>query len=368
MGYIFSGHNTISFAASLHIGDEYKKDGSKIKCNAIKDSKYRKYNIYVDYDYITSWVDSSAFCVAQIRGLNTLDDVQQYFRDNNVVIIYQLKTPVYEPIEYNPFEVYSDVTHISTNSVIPTNISIKNHGFNCLLKPSTTYTISSNLGLNTVTTPSTLTEDCLRFMDTDTSDITTMKNVLILEGDWTSKTNLIPANFSGMESAFEQQLVTDEEDEHHGKYKVNVRVTNENVTAENNLALYINEPLRGIGSVKDKIYVKDNKVVVERKCGARAYQDGDFGTHPTDKVNTVYPLTEPVYEEVEYNGVKLSIEIFKNSTLSYNSNVPVTSKLYYSYSVPLVDTVAQTASITDEQDSMIIDLATQCAVMEMMLM
>ncbi len=74
------------------------------------------------------------------------------------------------------------------------------------------------------------------------------------------------------------------------------------------------------------------------------------------------------YEEVEYNDTKLFIESFKNSTLFYNSNVPVTSKLYYSYSVPIVDTVAQTADVTDQQDSMIIDLATQVAVMEMMLM
>ena len=291
-----------------------------------------------------------------------------YLKANPVKVIYPLATPVYEQINYNPLEVYSDITHISNNSTIPCNMTIKNTGYNCLLKPSTTYTISSNLGLNTVTTPSTLTEDCLRFMDTDTSDVTTMRDVLVLEGDWTTKADLIPTNFSGIESTFEQELVTDTEDEHYGKYKVNVRVTNENVTAENNMALYINEPLRGIGSVKDKIYVKDNKVVVERKCGARAYQDGDFGTYPTDKVNTVYPLAEPIYEEVEYNGVKLSIEIFKNSTLSYNSNVPVTSTVHYSYSVPIVDKVAQTASISDQQDSMIIDLATQVAVMEMMLM
>ena len=85
-------------------------------------------------------------------------------------------------------------------------------------------------------------------------------------------------------------------------------------------------------------------------------------------VTVVYQLAEPTYEEVEYNDVKLFIESFKNSTLFYNGNVPVTSKVYYSYSVPIVDTVAQTANVTDQQDSMIIDLATQCAVMEMMLM
>ena len=85
-------------------------------------------------------------------------------------------------------------------------------------------------------------------------------------------------------------------------------------------------------------------------------------------ITVVYELSEPTYKEVEYNDTKLFIESFKNSTLFYNSNVPVTSKLYYSYSVPIVDTVAKTADVTDQQDQLIIDLATQCAVMEMMLM
>ena len=224
---------------------------------------------------------------------------------------------------------------------------------------------------------------------------------------------------------------------------------------ENNITFYINEPLRGTGTTKDRVYVKDDKVIVQRNCGGvtldgsddenwemssytntntkiyttrRGLEDlmpsssvvssndsfitkvnsqwpEDFeGLWTNNRVNTnagmypqlnirilkiklqtqdvvgfkqwlaqnpvtvVYQLLEPTYEEVEYNDTKLFIESFKNSTLFYNSNVPVTSKLYYSYSVPIVDTVAQTANVTDQQDSMIIDLATQCAVMEMMLM
>ena len=362
------------------------------------------------------------------------------YKTDLVNTVYPLEMPIYEEIDYNPLEVYSGTTNITTNSVIPTNITVKNHGFNCLLKPSTTYTISSNLGLNTVTTPSTLTEDCLRFMDTDTSDVTTMKDVLILEGDWTSKADLIPANFSGIESAFEQEY-----DAEKGKYKVNVKVANEDKTRENNITFYINEPLRGVGDVKDRVYVKDDKVVVERNCGsvildgtgkisnstswgARSGKTIQFRlgynqfenkkedilcdnfisetsnlwvmdtegikSYTIDTVDirinktklstpdvkgfkqwlqqnpttVVYQLAEPTYEEVEYNDTKLFIESFKNSSLSYNSNVPVTSKLYYSYSVPIVDTVAQTADISNQQDSMIIDLATQVAVMEMMLM
>ena len=403
------------------------------------------------------------------------------YKTDLVNTVYPLEMPTYEEIDYNPLEVYSGTTNITTNSTIPTNIVVKNHGYNCLLKPSTTYTVSSNLGLNTVTTPSTLTEDCLRFMDTDTSDVTTMRDVLVLEGDWTTKADLIPVNFSGIESAFEQEY-----DAEKGKYKVNAKVVGKNLfdinkvfktrpdtdftisenvltvsgkwyidyiipdeykgktltisyekngegrirlfsyingkynsiqtllngstfvipndnyqyrlviyassgtnatttfsniqiekgdtaTAykpykENNITFYIDEPLRGVGTAKDRVYVKDDKVVVQRNCDIRPYEDGDFGTYLTDKVNTVYELAEPTYEEVEYNDTKLFIESFKNSTLSYNSNVPVTSTVHYSYSVPIVDTVAQTADVADQQDSMIIDLATQVAVMEMMLM
>ena len=288
-------------------------------------------------------------------------DIDNYITDM-INTVYPLSTPTYELIDYNPFEVYSNTTHISNNSTIPANMTIKNTGYNCLLKPSTTYTVSSNLGLNVVTTPAILTEDCLRFYDTDTSTVTKMKNVTILEGDYTTGKPL-PSHFSGIESAFEQEY-----DEAVGKYKVKIRVQNEDASKENNITFYINEPLRGIGDVKDKVYVKDDKVIVQRNCGIRAYEDGDLGTYLTDKVNTIYPLAEPTYEEVEYNDTKLFIESFKNSTLFYNSNVPVTSKLYYSYSVPIVDTVQQTANVTDQQDSMIIDLATQCAVMEMMLM
>ena len=109
------------------------------------------------------------------------------------------------------------------------------------------------------------------------------------------------------------------------------------------------------------ISINKNKLQTQNVAGFKQWLQ-------QNPVTIVYQLAEPVYEEVEYNDVKLFIESFKNSTLFYNSNVPVTSKLYYSYSVPIVDTVAKTADVTDQQDQLIIDLATQCAVMEMMLM
>ena len=362
-----NSNGTIYYMQAKFSSDKYVLPTLNSKaCNMVCD---KRIVTYVDWIYSKEPNSVIGYIVLTKDGTfglsldnKTPEQLKSELTSNPIIVILQLKAPTYEPIDYNPLEVYSGTTHITTNSVIPTNITVKNTGFNCLLKPNTTYTISSNLGLNTVTTGADIGDSCLRFMDTDTSDVTTMRDVLVLEGDWTTKADLIPANFSGIESAFEQEY-----DAEKGKYKVNAKVVNEDKTKENNITFYINEPLRGVGDVKDRVYILNNKVVVERNCGIRAYEDGDFGTYLTDKINTVYQLASPTYEEVEYVDDKLMLESFKNSTLFYNSNVPVTSKLYYSYSVPLVDTVAQTANISDEQDAMIIDLATQVAVLEMLM-
>ena len=200
--------------------------------------------------------------------------LKQWLINNPTKVIAEAYQPTYEPIDYNPFEVYTDITHISNNSIIPCNMVIKNSGYNCILKPNTKYTVVTNTqnsisakigstkvdstnNVFTIITPSTLTDSVLRFSG---KGLTT-KNIMLLEGD---KTNYIPGYFTGMESAFEQELVTDEKDKNYGKYKVNVKVTDGN--KENNITFYINEPLRGIGDIKDKIYVKEDKIVVERNC------------------------------------------------------------------------------------------------------
>lgn len=352
---------------------------------------------------------------------------------------FELKTPIYEPIEYNSFEVYSNTTHISNNSNIPCNMVIRNSGFNCILKPNTTYTISSNNGLSSVVTKDSIGDSVLRFYDKDTTSVTKMSNVLVLEGDYITGNPPIPAFFKGMESTFEQQLVTDEQDKNYGKYKVNVKATNPDNSQQNNITFYLKEPLRGVADVKDKVYVKEDKVVVERNCASVTFSDsvdeGDWYMQPighyqitspynihlkqnlgaicnklpvgdnTDQVyifpilqgdisyirvqngvtkwktleqfkqylqqnpiTVIYQLATPTYEEVEYFDLKLFVEIFKDTTIIYNSNIPVTSTINYTYSTPLTDAVNTVSDISDQQDSMIIDMATQVATMEMMLM
>ena len=396
-------------------------------------------------------VGNEFFMTIKRTKVKTLDfnGIWNYFTENPIEIITKATTPTYEPIDYNPFEVYTDTTHISNNSNIPCNMVIRNSGFNCILKPNTTYTVSSNNGLSSVVTKDSIGDGILRFYDKDTTSVNTMKNVLVLEGDYITGNPPIPAFFEGMESAFEQELVTDENDEHYGKYKVEVLANNADNTQENNITFYINEPLRGVGDIKDKVYVKEDKVVVERNCASVTLDGSDTwnlnkienniytysirstkflikmkvgaweslmnnkcyiidkcGTATTstpkneqllihntieDKFiwystqlfstvqsvkqylnnnpfNIVYQLATPTYEEVEYFDLKLFVEIFKDTTINYNSNIPVTSTINYTYSTPLTDAVNTVSDISDQQDSMIIDMATQVASMEMMLM
>ena len=320
--------------------------------------------------------------------------------------------PTYEPIEYNPFEVYSDITHISNNSIIPCNMIIKNSGYNCILKPSTLYTIaldtnkSGTVGMNlggakgttsnnvtTITTPATLTDNTLRLYGKGIKG----SKVRLLEGD---KTNWIPSHFEGMKSCFEDKLQDD------GKYKMEILSRNSDESLSNKIQFLLNKPLRGVGDVKDKVYVKEDKIIVQRNCGSVTFDGSDtwnlnkienniytysirstkfltkmkVGTWETlmnnkcyiiDKCGTattstpkneqllihntvedkfiwystplfstvqsvkqylndnpfkiLYQLETPVYEEVEYSNNRLTLDTYDNSTLIYDSNIPVSN-------------------------------------------
>ena len=265
---------------------------------------------------------------------------------NSLNIIYQLKTPTYEPIDYNPFEVYTDTTHISNNSLIPANIVIRNTGYNCILKPNTKYTVVTNTqgsisakigstkvdstsNVFTIVTPSTLTDSILRFSG---KGLTT-KDIMLLEGD---KTNYIPKYFTGMESAFEQEY-----DEEKNKYKVNVKVTDGN--KENNITFYINEPLRGVGDVKDKVYVKEDKVVVERNCSSATFDGSEkdwgnggysnskrielYGYQISDMTGSYYSNILPCYrtgfQDIKsLYGININPNNFVSIFITRPSNIP----------------------------------------------
>ena len=179
------------------------------------------------YNYVsTGW--TQLYIV--FSDISTLNEGKQWLANNPITLIYKLASPTYEPIDYNPFEVYSEVTYISNNSLIPSNMVIKNHGYNTILKPSTKYTVALNklnetigasLGgsakvdstsnIFTITTPSTLNDNILRL-----SGSGKVKDIMILEGDKIINT---PSYFEGIESVFEQEYDTEK-----GKYRVTARV------------------------------------------------------------------------------------------------------------------------------------------------
>ena len=90
-------------------------------------------------------------------------------------------------------------------------------------------------------------------------------------------------------------------------------------------------------------------------------------------VTVVYRLAEPVFVPVIDNCPNWVIGSWDNCSIHFDSIIPLKDTRYrYTGNVPSVvamsDDVAETKSISDEQDAMIVDLATNVAVMEMMLM
>lgn len=181
--------------------------------------------------------------------LQTQDVVgfKQWLKTNKPKIVYKLKTPFYEPLEIKPtLNTYSDITHISNNSIIPCNMKVKNTGYNAIIKPSTLYTVAldtnkfETIGMNlggvkgtttnnvlTLTTPTTLTDDSLRLYGKGIKG----SKVRLLEGD---KTNWMPSHFEGMQSSFEDKVQDD------GSYKMEILNNNKNLLDEENIVAHAN--------------------------------------------------------------------------------------------------------------------------------
>ena len=190
---------------------------------------FSKGNGFITFEYIVPKNKFTSYESAKEEMTNDL-------KNNSIQIIYQLETPIYEPLEIDPtLTTYLDTTHISTNSTIPCNMQIKNSGYNAIIKPSTLYTVafdtdksgevnidlggaktSTTNNVATITTPSTLSNDTLTLYGKDIK----ASNVRLLEGD---KTNYIPSYFEGMKSCFEDK------EQDNGSYEVEIISNNKNL-------------------------------------------------------------------------------------------------------------------------------------------
>jgi hypothetical protein len=294
------------------------------------------------------------------RNYETDDETNTSYKTDKVKTVYTLPSPTYEPVEIAPtVNTYTDVTHITNNSTIPMNMPVVNSGYELIAKPSTKYTVvgitngrigDSTIVNGTITTPATITDNFLRPYGTGTTS-----KVMLLEGEPAN----IPGYFKGIKSVFEDKVTED------GKYACKVRVYND-LGEETVQTLYLDEPLYNTNNIT----IYNDKLGYWKNYDIRDYQDGDFGTYLTDMTKTVYQLAEPVFVPLIDNCPNWVIGSWDNCSIHFDSIIPLLSTRYrYTGNVPSVVTMSEdidtVSSISDEQDALLIDMATELAVMKL---
>ena len=107
---------------------------------SIPNVKYGDTNIHVACDKFASasnhaWGNSNEQVDNDSKGLNinilkaklptqNIDGFKEWLSKNPTKIVYRLQNPIYEPIDFNAFQLYLDTTHISTDSTIPANLKV----------------------------------------------------------------------------------------------------------------------------------------------------------------------------------------------------------------------------------------------------
>ena len=255
--------------------------------------------------------DYGSDCISILRdgiyaytNFTTVSELKTWLQNNPTKVVYELATPIYEPLEIEPtLNTYNDITHISNNSIIPCNMKIKNSGYNAIIKPSTLYTValdtnkSGTIGMNlggmktvttnnvaTITTPAILSDDSLRLFGKGIKG----SKVRLLEGD---KTNWIPSHFEGMKSSFEDKLQED------GTYKMEILSNNRNLFNFNLLTLVRNNfafPLKYLEV--GKVYtVKTNDIVWFKICDI--LNGGNYPYQSTNKDIFTFTMTQVMKEQ-----------------------------------------------------------------------
>ena len=189
--------------------------------------------------------------ISKIDVHTTTDTFKQWIQANPTTVVYQLASPIYEPISTESILCDSYVNgHLDLSNE---NIPIQKTEFRnftkelAYLQPSTDYVVrfsSDNIGITKVyldssvkeinivqgineviiTTPSTIVNNNIIIdgIGFNVSDVQVVANVIkngdIKDFDY----------FKGLQSSFESELVTDENDENYGKYKVECKIVGKN--------------------------------------------------------------------------------------------------------------------------------------------
>lgn len=209
-------------------------------------------------------------------------------------ILYQLGTPQIIETEYtNPnllqFDTYDEVTYIDStpsDTSIEPNIVINSNGVQreCLLKANTKYTVKFNTSLDSeidlggtklnvlsadnqieITTPSALVHNQLRVA----KESAIIKDLMVLEGTYENELHI--PYMEGINSYGDY-------DEESGKYRVELICYNIDKNEEQKLTFLLDEPLRRIGSISDRLYFDNEKgyYCVERKIEKIKFSNDDI--------------------------------------------------------------------------------------------
>ena len=179
------------------------------------------------------------------------DGINQWLSENPTTIVYELASPIYEPISTESILLDSYTNgHLDLSNE---NIPIQKTEFRnftkelAYLQPSTDYIVrfsSDNIGIAKIYLDSSVKEINVVKGINDviiTTSSTIVNNNIIIDGIGFNISDVqVIANaikdgdikdfdyFKGLQSSFENGLVTDENDENYGKYKVECKITGKN--------------------------------------------------------------------------------------------------------------------------------------------
>ena len=152
----------------------------------------------------------------------------------------------------------------------------------------------------------------------------------------------------GSTTAFISYEHVEKVDISHKFYSNNFEFIGENFVTSDKEQIGFNS---GGGSNYVCIRVLNSKLQTQDTTGFKQW----LSENPT---TVVYQLAEPVIEEVETDYTRLMLESYENATVYFNSHIFPTSTIRYQANVI---STSEIMSVSDQQDAMIIDNATQIA-------
>ena len=265
-------------------------------------------------------------------NISTVEQFKQWLQANPTTVIYELASPIYEPISTESILCDSYVNgHLDFNSAVPIEKVQFMPRFVSRLKyllPNTTYKIqfkSDNIGyLDHIYMDDLLVSNIEVKKGINTIVGTTGNTIqylaLDLHGIGFNASNIVVTEatdadfdyFNGIQSTFEENLVTDENNPHYGKYRVIYRTKSSDGNASTVKSVYLNSPLlQG-----DKLVVVNGKLCHYHKMGMVVLDGSE---------NWTYTGTADYYG---YQWIATNLLNCTNSKSSIVDNLPAVKGTY----------------------------------------